>query len=546
MWVRHILFALPSILLSLFLQAEEPIRTWTSSDGRTLEARFIEQVGSNVRIKTAQGREFNLPITRFSQADQEYVVEAAARALFQTPEPFEDRGKGAIIIASANGKVTVIPAPSYSGSQEIKPVVRDVIVGEPLPHGSTIMTGANSEADLLLTTGSLAKIGPNSKLVLSAFWQKDFRASAKKVTDLKSETSSSRVALKLETGDLVVDVKRLNRESSFVVESELGVAGIRGTQFGLSTDSDFTELAVLEGKVGFLDANKKAKSVETAQKVAGSEDGAGEVNALAESEKAELAKAVTDSLESASEYDLTRLANTVDGYAPKPNYIVKSALNMELIWCPPGSFIMGPGSGDDEPAHHVILTKGFYLGRYEVTQEEYGKIMGNNPSHFKGAKLPIEMVSWNDAMAFCEALSKKAPVPYGLKFTLPSEAQWEYACRTGTSTYYSWGNSVSAELANYRDSGKDMTVAVGSYKSNLWGFHDMHGNVREWVADFLGPYSDGRELDPKGPKAGEKNIQRGGSWGNLGAFMNSRRRGNGPTESKSSILGFRVALMKAD
>ena len=209
------------------------MRTWTSSDGRTLEARFIEQVGSNVKIKNEAGREFTLPITRFSQADQEYVMEAAARALFKTPEPFEDRGKGAIIIASATGKVSVIPAPRYSGSQEVKPVARDVIIGEPLPHGSTIMTGANSEADLLLTTGSLAKIGPNSKLVLSAFWQKDFRASAKKVTDLKEETSPSRVALKLETGDLVVDVKKLNRESSFVVESELGVAGIRGTQFGL-------------------------------------------------------------------------------------------------------------------------------------------------------------------------------------------------------------------------------------------------------------------------------------------------------------------------
>ena len=131
----------------------------------------------------------------------------------------------------------MIPAPASAVHREVKPVARDVIVGEPLPHGSTIITGVNSEADLLLTTGSLAKVGPNSKLVLNAFWQKDFRASAKKVTDLKEETSPSRVALKLETGDLVVDVKKLNRESSFVVESELGVAGIRGTQFGLSTNS---------------------------------------------------------------------------------------------------------------------------------------------------------------------------------------------------------------------------------------------------------------------------------------------------------------------
>ncbi len=113
-FLRLSLFSL-FLLLQNFLSAEEPIRTWTSSDGRTLEARFIEQVGSNVRIKNEAGREFTLPITRFSQADQEYVVEAAARALFKTPEPFEDRGKGAILIASAKGKVTVIPTLRYSG-----------------------------------------------------------------------------------------------------------------------------------------------------------------------------------------------------------------------------------------------------------------------------------------------------------------------------------------------------------------------------------------------------------------------------------------------
>ena len=109
------------------------------------------------------------------------MLEAAARALFQMPEPFEDRGKGAIIIASATGKVTVIPAPRYSGSQEVKPVARDVIVGRtPATWFNHYEREVNSEADLLLTTGSLAKVGPNSKLVLSAFWQKDFRASAKR------------------------------------------------------------------------------------------------------------------------------------------------------------------------------------------------------------------------------------------------------------------------------------------------------------------------------------------------------------------------------
>ena len=468
-------------------------------------------------------------------------MEAAARAMFQTPEPFEDRGKGAIIIASATGKVTVIPAPRYSGSQEVKPVARDVIVGEPLPHGSIIITGVNSEVDLLLTTGSLAKVGPNSKLVLNAFWQKDFQASAKKVTDLKEETSPSRVAFKLETGDLVVDVKKLNRESSFVVESELGVAGIRGTQFGLSTNSDSTELAVLEGSVGFLDANQKAKSVATAQKVAGSEDGAGEVDALAESEKADLAKAVADSQESASEYDLTRLANTVDGYAPKPNYIVKSALNMELIWCPPGSFTRGDG----DEKHSVILTQGFYLGKYEVTQEEYQKIMGNNPGKFKGDKLPVETVSWNDAVAFCEALTKKERVPNGWKFTLPSEAQWEYACRAGTTTNYSWGDDITPNLANYIESSLERTVEVGSYQSSPWGFFDMHGNVWEWCADWHDDYPSGSLIDPIGPSKGTIKVLRGGSWKSGETTLRSAKRSEEAPSNRSYSFGFRVAFQKS-
>jgi formylglycine-generating enzyme required for sulfatase activity len=461
------------------------------------------------------------------------------------PEPFEDRGKGAIIIASATGKVTVIPAPRYSGSQEVKPVARDVIVGEPLPHGSTIMTGANSEADLLLTTGSLANVGPNSKLVLNAFWQKDFAASPKKVTDLKEETSPSRVAFKLETGELVVDVKKLNRESSFIIESPVGVAGIRGTQFGLSADSDSTELAVLEGRVGFLDTNQKAKSVETAQKVAGSEDGAGEVDALPESQKLELAKAVADSQESVSEYDLTRLSNTVEGFAPKPDYIVKSALNMELIWCPPGSFIMGPGQGNDSPAHPVILTKGFYLGKYEVTQEEYQKIMDINPSRFKGAKLPVEAVSWNDAVAFCEALSKKERAPNGWNFTLPSEAQWEYACRAATTTEYSWGDNITTKLANYKDSAFEKTVEVGSYQPNPWGFYDMHGNVREWCRDLKEPYLNNLVIDPLSSAKGSNPILRSGDWNTLGQAIRSAQRIARATESRESIFGFRLCLAPA-
>jgi len=296
-----------------------------------------------------------------------------------------------------------------------------------------------------------------------------------------------------------------------------------------------------------LDANQKAKSVETAQKVAGSQDGAGEVDALAESEKRDLAKAVADSQESASEYDLTRLANTVDGYRPKPNYIVKSALNMELIWCPPGSFIMGPGdgtiSGDDEPAHPVILTKGFYLGKYEVTQEEYEKIMGSNPSEFKGEKLPVERVSRNEAVIFCNSLTKKERFLRGWEFILPTESQWEYACRAGTNTAYSWGDSITPKFANYEGSNLKRTIEVGSYIPNPWGFYDMHGNVREWCSDAFGrPYKNNLSIDPIGADTGFYLIKRGGTWNSQELDLRSARRLHLPGGGINSI-GFRLCLV---
>jgi formylglycine-generating enzyme required for sulfatase activity len=542
----NLFFRVGSLLIFCFgnfLNANEPIRTWTSSDGRTLEASFIEKVEGNIKIRTSQGREFTLPITRFSKADQEYVVEAAARSLFRMPKPFEERGKGAIIIASATGKVTVIPAPRYSDSGEVKPVARDVIIGEPLPHGSTIITEVNSEADLLLTTGSLAKVGPNSKLLLSAFWQRDFRASAKKVTDLKQETSSSRVAFKLETGDLVVDVKKLNRESSFIIESPLAAAGIRGTQFGLSADSDSTQLAVLEGSVGFLDSNQKAKSVKTSQKIAGTEDGSGKIDALPESEKAELAKAVAESQESASEYDLTRLANTVDGYAPKPNYIVKSALNMELIWCPPGSFIMGPGSAGNwgiSPSFNVVLTKGFYLGKYEVKQEEYLKVTRTNPSKLKSGKYPVENITWDEAIDFCKILNNRERLPRGLSFRLPTEAEWEYACRAGTSTIHYWGTTENLGFSNSKS---EKITTVGSFIENQWGFHDMEGNVWEWCNDRYAKYPRGIVFNPYGPEVGDRRIVRGGGANN--DQLGSTHRDLPDPTSRSDYRGFRLCLAPA-
>ena len=535
------------ILLLLFtvsLTAKEPIRTWTSADGRSLEARYLEMVGSKVRIEKGSGRTFTVPLTEFSSADQEYVKLAYGRSLFAVPQPFDDDGRGGVIVASAKGRVEVL-VPSRDSYSEVKPKARALIVGESIASGAILTTGSGASADLLLTNGTLAHLGESTKLILSTLYQKSFKGTKQKASELTKEVSPSRTALKLEKGDLVLDVQKLSKESSFLISTKMAQAGIRGTQFKVSASADSAELAVLEGRVDFLDAKQMATPVETAKKAVTRKGVPAKLEDMSASEQGEVKRAVEQAKGASASIDLNRLANTIEGYSPKPNYIVKSALGMELIWCPPGSFIMGPGGAENEPAHPVILTQGFYLGKYEVTQEEYEKVMRNNPSKFKGDKLPVESISWNDAVAFCEALNKKERTSGGWKFGLPTEAQWEYACRANTTTTYNWGNSLSILRANYLDSGKNMTVEIGSYPPNSWGFHDMHGNVREWVADYLETYQNKRVVDPRGPITGEKNVQRGGSWGNVGSFMSSRRRGNGPSEQGSQILGFRLCLTPA-
>jgi formylglycine-generating enzyme required for sulfatase activity len=215
-----------------------------------------------------------------------------------------------------------------------------------------------------------------------------------------------------------------------------------------------------------------------------------------------------------------------------------------MIWCPPGGFIMGPSILADSPAHPVILTQGFYLGKYEVSQGEYQKIMGVNPSGFKGDELPVEKINWNDAMEFCETLSK-IERRIGWKFSLPSSAEWEYACRAGTTTLHSWGDNITPQLANYADSGLNKTAEVGSYRPNPWGFHNLHGNVWEWVLDRRAPYTRNVKTDPLA-LSGSGRVFRGGSWLHTSMHLASGYR-NGPhPTTRSHDIGFRVAFKQMD
>lgn len=230
--------------------------------------------------------------------------------------------------------------------------------------------------------------------------------------------------------------------------------------------------------------------------------------------------------------------------APSPGEM-KTFDGIDFCWIPAGEFVMGSAPWDqpngdpdrvhDEVQHPVVLSKGFWMGKYEVTQGQWTAVMGSNPSeNASGDRLPVENVDWNDCQAFIAKLNAA-----GSAYRLPTEAEWEYAARAGTLTPFSFGQTLTHAQANMHD-GPGKTVGVGSYPANSWGLHDMHGNVAEWCADWYGPYPAARMTDPKGPPTGEMRIIRGGAWNTTANFLRSAyRNGNGPAV-KFGALGFRL------
>ena len=205
---------------------------------------------------------------------------------------------------------------------------------------------------------------------------------------------------------------------------------------------------------------------------------------------------------------------------------------------------------NEGPQHRVRITNDFYIGSTEVTQAQYAAIMETNPSHFKGEDNPVETVSWNNAVEFCRKLSEME----GKKYRLPTEAEWEYACRAGTTTPFYTGETIDTSQANYN--GREVygngtkgvfrrrTIAVGSFPPNAFGLYDMHGNVWEWCQDWYASnyYSTSPTTDPQGPSTGDHRVLRGGFWivypGNC---RSSVRDWNTPVNRLSSN-GFRILL----
>jgi formylglycine-generating enzyme required for sulfatase activity len=230
-----------------------------------------------------------------------------------------------------------------------------------------------------------------------------------------------------------------------------------------------------------------------------------------------------------------------------------NTLGMEMVRIPAGSFLMGSPETEqgrysgEGPQHEVTITNPFYMSACEVTESQYGQVMGTNPSEFQGASRPVDSVSWSEAVAFCEALSRRE----GREYRLPTEAEWEYACRAGSGAAYCFGNDsrVLHEYAWYNRWLGDLLVymkgfwgahPVGKKKPNAWGLYDMHGNVAEWCRDWYGPYSGNPRVDPSGPRDGRERAARGGTWGTAARDLRSAMRGSLRPSVARPDTGFRV------
>ena len=247
-------------------------------------------------------------------------------------------------------------------------------------------------------------------------------------------------------------------------------------------------------------------------------------------------------------------------------------LAMSMVWCPAGSFPMGSpeselGRYSNEKQHKVTISSGFWIGKYEVTQSQYEAVMGYNPasSYGVGANYPVYYVSWDNAMDFCAKLTaierSAGRLPEGYEYTLPTEAQWEYACRAGTTTAFNNGTNIPKEeqtgweepcpnldsVAWYWNNAgiyEYTSHPVGQKKPNAWGIYDMHGNVWEWCLDWYGgSYLSSAVTDPKGASTGSNRVLRGGSWNYYAIYCRSAYR-NYDYPDYDGNYGFRVALSR--
>lgn len=226
------------------------------------------------------------------------------------------------------------------------------------------------------------------------------------------------------------------------------------------------------------------------------------------------------------------------------NLNTKNLGGIDFLQIPAGEYIMGSPEGEgesDEHPQHKVYVDSFWMGKYPVTQNQYKEIMDANPSYFNGDNLPVESISWNKIMEFCDLFNNK----YDVKARLPFEGEWEYACRAGTTTKYYWGDQMDESYCWYFRNSKAQTHPVGQKKPNKWGLYDMSGNIWEWCMDWYEKnyYKESSRENPEGPTSGKYRVLRGGSWNYVGHYVRSANRFRNLPELKGRFYyGFRLVI----
>lgn len=223
--------------------------------------------------------------------------------------------------------------------------------------------------------------------------------------------------------------------------------------------------------------------------------------------------------------------------------------SMEFVWCPAGQFTMGSPSDEkdrssNEKSRKVTLSSGFWMARCEVSQKQFREVMNSNPSLNQGPNLPVENVTWEEAQQFVSRLNENhsSDLPGGFRFALPSEAQWEYACRAGSSRK-AGGESELREKAWFKSNSQGSSKLCGEKRANAWGIFDIQGNVWEWCNDWFADYSSSAETDPEGPSFGKMRVYRGGSYGSFAKHCRAAYRGRVRPSFRDSFIGIRVAVV---
>ena len=236
----------------------------------------------------------------------------------------------------------------------------------------------------------------------------------------------------------------------------------------------------------------------------------------------------------------TRYYRSVDGTKPSGP--------ADYVWIKPGTFVMGSPTSEadrreDEVQHSVTLSRGYWMSDHETTQAEYESVMGSNPSRFKGSTLPVEQVSWDEAVSYCAKLTVRelaaGRIEAGQAYRLPTEAEWEYAARAGTTGAYA---GELGSMGWYNVNSGSTSHAVKGKQANGWGLYDMHGNVWEWCADWYGAYTSESVTDPMGATSGSNRVVRGGSWNYGAGYCRSAYRYRHVPGYRGNFLGFRSVL----